>query len=379
MCKVGGPRCSTDTRRSRATAAARKTKVDNQVSALEADGQTVPKRLKDRQAATDAKVQKWSELYDSTPDGQAELQQQIENADGKDAQELTTRLQQAKALREAELAAARERKNSNGQHEDESGNGVSLGQGQGGISQGNGADGEHERGGSAGAPGRMAGSQNLASDRRRALLVGGQHVNGTALARPPRLAELQRQGRPAPEVYELDQGSAAGFRDSISALKENNPYAASVYVYDAEEYNGMRLFATDDGKAGFALKGDDIVSVYVRRDSDHRGCSAALMAQAVAQGGRRLDCFDTELPHVYARAGFQPVARIGWNEDYAPEGWNHSLYDDYNGGRPDVVFMAYQAGTEDGRYKPGQGAKVADYDDAGGLIDKFLKGTKTST
>lgn len=379
MCKVGGPRCSADTRRSKSAAATRKSKVDNEIAALEASGQTVPKRLKDRQATTDISAAKWTELYDSTPDGQAELEQQLENADGAAAKELATRLEQARALRKAELAAVRERNSSNGQHGDESDGGNSLGRGQGGILEGNGPNGEPGRSGGAGNPGRMAGSQNPASDRRRTLLVGGQHVNGTALARPPRLAELQRQGRPAPEVYELDQGSANGFRDSISVLKENNPYAASVYVYDAKEYGDMRLFTTDDGKAGFALKGDDIVSVYVRRDSEHRGCAAALMAQAVAQGGRRLDCFDTELPHVYARAGFHPIARLPWNEEYAPEGWEHGLYDDFNNGRPDVVFMAYKPGTEDGRYTPGQGAIVADYDDAGNLIDDVLKGTKRST
>lgn len=357
----------------------RKSKVDNEVATLEASGKTVPKRLKKRQDASNAKAEMWAELYDSTPDGQAELEQKIDSAEGEEAQELTERLKRAKEIREAELAAARERKNSNGQHGDGSDSGNSLGRGSGSVLEGNGAHREPKRAGGAGIPGGMAGSQDPTGDRRRSLLVGGKNTSGILLERPARILDLEHQGRPAPEVYELDQGSADGFRDSISALKENNPYAASVYVYDADEYADMRLFTTDDGKAGFALKGDDIVSVYVRRDSAHRGCSAALMAQAVAQGGRRLDCFDTELPHVYARAGFSPVARIPWNEEYAPDGWQHSLYDDFNNGRPDVVFMAYEPGTEDGRYRPGQGARVDDYDDAGGLIEKFLKGTKKSS
>lgn len=379
MCKVGGPRCSADTRRSQSAAVARKSKVDGEVAELEASGQTVPKRLKDRQAATDTKANKWAQLYDSTPDGQAELQQQLENTDGDPAQELTTRLQQAKALREAELAAARERKNSNGQQGNGSGDRIPIGQGPGRISSLSGTDGELERAGSAGNPGRMAGHSNSHDNRLRTLLVGGQSVTGTALPRPARLDVLKDRGRPTPEVYELDQGSAEGFRDSISALKENNPYAASVFVYDAEEYGEMRLFTTDDGKAGFALKGDDIVSVYVHQDSEHQGCVDTLTTQAVAQGGQRLDCFETTLPRIYARAGFRPVARIAWDEDYAPEGWNHSDYKMFNNGRPDVVFMAYMPGTEDGKYTPGQGTTVTDYDDAGGLIDRFLKGTKIST
>jgi GNAT superfamily N-acetyltransferase len=177
-------------------------------------------------------------------------------------------------------------------------------------------------------------------------------------------------------MYELEPGSAGAFRESISALKENNPYAASVYVYDAGEYDGMRLFTTDDGRAGFALKDDDVVSVFVRGDSEHRGSAPALMAQAVAQGGRRLDCFDTVLPHVYARAGFVPVARLKWNDDYAPDGWDYPTYGRFNGGRPDVVFMAYSPGAEDSPYKPGEGAYVEDYDEAGALVADFIKGTE---
>ncbi|GAF48568.1 hypothetical protein RW1_055_00640 [Rhodococcus wratislaviensis NBRC 100605] len=39
------------------------------------------------------------------------------------------------------------------------------------------------------------------------------------------------------------------------ALRNNNPYAASVYVYDTHEYCGMRMLVTDDGKAGVAVNG----------------------------------------------------------------------------------------------------------------------------
>ncbi len=45
-----------------------------------------------------------------------------------------------------------------------------------------------------------------------------------------------------------------------------------------------------------------------------------MLCQAIVPGGRRLDCFDTVLPDLYADAGFVPVARLKWNDDYAPAG-----------------------------------------------------------
>jgi hypothetical protein len=50
-------------------------------------------------------------------------------------------------------------------------------------------------------------------------------------------------------------------RSAIEGSKEGNLFFASVYVYSEDENAGMRLFLADGGKTGFALKGDNIVSV----------------------------------------------------------------------------------------------------------------------
>ncbi|QHG85573.1 hypothetical protein D1O33_24465 (plasmid) [Rhodococcus rhodochrous] len=146
-------------------------------------------------------------------------------------------------------------------------------------------------------------------------------------------------------------------------LTHKNPYAASVYVYDEDEYRQMRLLVTDDGRAGVALKGDEIVSAFAHRDCAHPKAVQSMLSQATALGGRRLDCFDTVLPDLYADAGFVPVARLKWNDDYAPEGWDYDTFRAYNNGRPDVVFMAYDPDCVGGEYVPGAGAYVDDYDD----------------
>lgn len=123
----------------------------------------------------------------------------------------------------------------------------------------------------------------------------------------------------------------------------------------------MRLFTTPEGDAGFALKGDDIVSVFKHPNAPYRNVTKSMLDLATSQGGRRLDAFDTVLPHLYAQSGFRAVARLPWNDEYTPEGWNHAHYQEYNNGRPDVVFMAHD--PQAGSYQPGDGRRVQDYDE----------------
>jgi hypothetical protein len=142
----------------------------------------------------------------------------------------------------------------------------------------------------------------------------------------------------APTFYELSPNGSALFQDSISTAKESNPFGAAVQVYSAEDYAGMRMFLTKDGKAGFALKGDDIVSVFSQ--SPHIGGVNAIMQLAVQEGGRRLDAYDTILPKLYYNNGFKTVARLKFDEQYA-EGWDKKIFADFSNGKPDVVFMVY--------------------------------------
>jgi len=141
-----------------------------------------------------------------------------------------------------------------------------------------------------------------------------------------------------------NERAAALFITAISRAKRGNPRGGAVHVYSPEEYQGMRLFLAPDGRAGFALKGDDIVSLF--SSGQYRGGAVAMLNLAVQQGGRRLDAFDTELPHVYSRAGFRVVSRIPFNDTpgIRPEGWRYSAFREFNNGRPDVVFMVWNPG-----------------------------------
>ena len=93
---------------------------------------------------------------------------------------------------------------------------------------------------------------------------------------------------------------------------------ASVEIKERADYEKARLFLSNDCKAGFALIGDEIVSVFNAADSPHRSVSLSMIRLAVELGGRRLDAFDIYLPHIYARNGFRVVGRGRWDDAYEP-------------------------------------------------------------
>lgn len=108
----------------------------------------------------------------------------------------------------------------------------------------------------------------------------------------------------------------------------------------------MDLYLSEDGQSGIAVKPNgDIVSVFAG-DNAPRGSGYTLMLLAIQNGGRQLDCFDTHLPDYYSLIGFKPVAKMKWNDEYIPEGWNKENFKDYNNGEPDVVFMAYDPNND---------------------------------
>lgn len=393
MCqKKPGPRCSAHGRHRLEAAAAR-------LQELEEAGVDGPSRQQALQRHRDAQRD-----FDSTPAGQRDLQQRLEHGDvegtAAEREHLRQRLAEGRQRRAAARAAAAEvtqpESSSTLTTSTESPSGTTSSTASSTTDtreQGNDRDRTHQpaapsrgqspdAGGARGVPAAAGlapgAAPGAAGDDRGAvvgrgdrggapdrLLIDGRSVQPIAVHQPPEdlAARLRAQGKSTPTLHELAPADAGAYRDSIAALASSTPYAASVYVYSEQEYAQMRLLVTDDGRSGVALKGDEIVSVFSRADGEHRGCAESMLATAVAAGGRRLDCFDTVLPRVYSAAGFVPTARLRWNDEYAPDGWSYETYSAYNGGRPDVVFMAYDPDHVGGRYDPTGGIHIDDYDD----------------
>jgi hypothetical protein len=191
----------------------------------------------------------------------------------------------------------------------------------------------------------------------------GTKVSGVEWIIPEQFRQIMRDAGVRPRrVLELDPGtetSAGAFRAAITAVKTHpeQKYGAAVYVYDQADYQKMRLFVTEDGTSGFALKDDgDIVSVF----SMGGGHAWYLVDLAVAQGGWKADSFDTILPHLYAPHGLRAVARMPWNEALKPEDWKYETFKKWKNGRPDVLWYAYDP-EYFSKYDQSQGPMQSDF------------------
>ena len=133
--------------------------------------------------------------------------------------------------------------------------------------------------------------------------------------------------------------NAKQFHADITDMKEASTHGAAVYVYTPEEYAKMKLFTTADGKVGFAIKDGDLVSVFKHPDSSVKGAMDSIVPLAKEQGAVKLDAFDTMLTGAYKKYGFNTKAKMPFNEEYKPEGWDPKQFADYNEGKPDVDYM----------------------------------------
>jgi hypothetical protein len=123
---------------------------------------------------------------------------------------------------------------------------------------------------------------------------------------------------------------------------------------------GGKIFMTEDGQAGAYVKKDGYMGGLFKNPLSKLKDVAKVLQQArVKAGGRFMEGYATKLEEIYVKNGFRPVARLEFNEEFAPEGWdaeNSPLK-----GKPDVVFFAYDP---DGKFAIGDGEYVADYDAA---------------
>lgn len=165
--------------------------------------------------------------------------------------------------------------------------------------------------------------------------------------------KLSAQGKGFPEtMYEIEgRDGAQSYHDRIAEVAESSRFGAAVDVPSVDDLDSddMRMFMSEDGTCGFVLKRDEdsesgehdnIVGVFAGEGSPKRVADSMLLS-AVAQGGKRLDCYDTILPKLYSGVGFRETERWQWDDQYKPDSWDYDTFSDYNGGRPDVVFMSF--------------------------------------
>jgi hypothetical protein len=180
-------------------------------------------------------------------------------------------------------------------------------------------------------------------------------------------ADLASVGFESPSFYQLDTSreSARAFHEAISESKKTVPFSAAVFVYTKTQYRGFRLYLTEDGKNGFAIKPDgDVVSAF----SSGGGKSHNMLQIAIDEGGTKLDAFDTVLPILYGANGFVEDRREAWSEKWKPKGWNKLDFLEFNRGEPDVVYMTLDRAALEAPVEQDAEVTVAAQDERGRIV-----------
>ena len=99
---------------------------------------------------------------------------------------------------------------------------------------------------------------------------------------------------------------------------------------------GVKLLMKADGATGLGVTPDgDIIGVFKNPNSNVRGALRTLIPSAIANGGKKLDCYGYGLVRQYQKYGFLPVARVKFDAEQANIGWTPDK------GEPDIYFMIH--------------------------------------
>lgn len=124
--------------------------------------------------------------------------------------------------------------------------------------------------------------------------------------------------------------------------------------------DGGKLFLTSDNSAGGYVKADGYMGgLFKSPKSKQKGVAKALQSARVKEKGFFMEALGTPLVKMYVANGFRPIARLKFNEEYAPEQWDHKNSPLKT--KPDNVFLAYDP---QGKYKETDGKYFEDYDKA---------------
>lgn len=142
---------------------------------------------------------------------------------------------------------------------------------------------------------------------------------------------IKRSGATPMELVDTT-GNPQFFSFALEQARQTNPNGLMVSGKTVEELSqpGTVTFMSKDGLAGALVTADgDIEAVFKNPRSSARGAGSSLLLNAINNGGTKLDCYGDGLVYLYNRHGFEPVARVPWNPEYAPDGWTYGPKDVY--------------------------------------------------
>ncbi|MBN1630281.1 MAG: hypothetical protein JW990_10985 [Thermoleophilia bacterium] len=129
--------------------------------------------------------------------------------------------------------------------------------------------------------------------------------------------------------------------EEFMGFRERSKRPEFLSDYDAKWYkeHEAKTYKLPGVDAGYALfpdpqNGGKMTLISLHNNSGISGLGEALVEDAMANGAEALDCYRGFLSKLYSGLGFVEVRKEPWKDEYAPSGWEYTVY-----GRPDVVFM----------------------------------------
>lgn len=152
--------------------------------------------------------------------------------------------------------------------------------------------------------------------------------------------------RDVPDLGLRETADYEAFSKALDAARTANRNGAMVDPQSVKELteHGAKTFLNEDGTAGVAVESDgNIVGVFKNPSNRTRKAAQDLLLNAIAEGGDHLDCYvlqpevsQSNLGDIYAQLGFEPVAYLRFNREYADPSWDYDSF-----GEPDVVMWVH--------------------------------------
>lgn len=160
-----------------------------------------------------------------------------------------------------------------------------------------------------------------------------------------KLQEAQKQrGTPTYAVRDTT-ADPVSYEQALTAGRNSDPVNGwCVTPKSAQQLKdgNVRTFMNDNGTVGVGIAPDgDIVAVFKNKNGGPPKALDTMMPIAIEQGGDRLDCYGEGLAKLYAKYGFEPVARVEFNKTYANEGWSPDK------GEPYIYVMKHNGDSAD--------------------------------
>ena len=203
--------------------------------------------------------------------------------------------------------------------------------------------------------GRDGSISNLQMENGGNIRRGDIQLSRVVLLNQQSKDKLAQSGVDFAEVQDTSADPAA-FSNALNnaRLSDNrNGWAVTYKSPEKIAEDNVRVYMDANQSIGFGIAPDgDIEAVFANKSAGApKGSTKSILPQAIAAGGKKLDCYGSKLVDIYSQFGFIPVARVEFNEEFANDGWNESK------GRPYVYFMMHNGDSVDavinnmGKYK----------------------------